>query len=240
GYLYTTRNQRNEIITRRKWASSPDPSNQSMTSSVAEIKTDLHQLLQSAVIDIKFSPKNPYLVQQQSVDSHEWTQVIDNDPYKENDTTIEVDNNTPLKQLIDNYQKYAHNNPYALNENNEEGVKELDKHTRSKREREKKDQMEMASNIMINRKDATGETETKKMSYSEAKTVGIDTKKKIPDIIDLIQEQITQTVGSGNEVILSITDYKKVNEMIKILKETFEFNNIPTHLLQLPELERPN
>ncbi|CAG8789492.1 2886_t:CDS:1, partial [Gigaspora margarita] len=72
------------------------------------------------------------------------------------------------------------------------------------------------------------------------RTVKIDTKEKILDNINLIQEQITQTAGPKNEIILPITDYKKVNKMIKILKEIFEFNNILTHLLQLPELERPN
>ncbi|CAG8840741.1 28763_t:CDS:1, partial [Gigaspora margarita] len=72
------------------------------------------------------------------------------------------------------------------------------------------------------------------------RTVGTDTKEKIPDNINLIQEQITQIARSENKIIFPITDYKKVNETIKILKETFEFNNIPIHLLQLPELERPN
>ncbi|CAG8735679.1 35566_t:CDS:2, partial [Gigaspora margarita] len=165
-----------------------------------------------------------------------------------------------------------------------------------------------ASNITINGEDTTGETKTKKMSYSEAvghhqrkrtnrviectvdngwaeevkrdchrgadnhttatmdaarelrkiydfyrlpkswlniklqnqRTVGTDTKEKILDNIDLIQEQIIQTAESRNEFILPITDYKKVNKTIKILKETFEFNNIPTHLLQLSKLEKPN
>ncbi|CAG8841030.1 11429_t:CDS:2, partial [Gigaspora margarita] len=155
------------------------------------------------------------------------------DPYKKNDTIIEVDNSILLKQLIDNYQKYAYNNPYTVL-----GQQEISHNETQNLEQLNED----------NEEDTTGETETNKMSYSEAvgchqskrtnkviehrKPVGIDTKEKIPDNINLIQEQITQTVGSGNEVILPITDYKKVNEMIKILKETFEFNNIPTHLLQ--------
>ncbi|KAF0521618.1 hypothetical protein F8M41_015754 [Gigaspora margarita] len=54
------------------------PSNQLMTSSVAEIKTNLYRLPQPAAIDIKFLSENPYLAQQQSLDSHEQTQVIDN------------------------------------------------------------------------------------------------------------------------------------------------------------------
>ncbi|KAF0502369.1 hypothetical protein F8M41_019819 [Gigaspora margarita] len=55
------------------------PSNQSMTSLVAEIKTDLYRLLQPVAIDIKFLPENLYLAQQQSANSHEQTQVIDDD-----------------------------------------------------------------------------------------------------------------------------------------------------------------
>ncbi|KAF0496176.1 hypothetical protein F8M41_021042 [Gigaspora margarita] len=38
-------------------------SNQLIILSVTKIKTDLHRLLQPAVIDIKFSPRNPYLAQ---------------------------------------------------------------------------------------------------------------------------------------------------------------------------------
>ncbi|KAF0419045.1 hypothetical protein F8M41_007209 [Gigaspora margarita] len=53
------------------------PSNQSIILLVAEIKTDLHSLPQPTVINIKFLSENSYLVQQHSVDSHEWTQVID-------------------------------------------------------------------------------------------------------------------------------------------------------------------
>ncbi|KAF0521619.1 hypothetical protein F8M41_015755 [Gigaspora margarita] len=68
---------------------------------------------------------------------------------------MEVDKNTLLKQPIDDYQKYAHNNPYAvlahqetsqndvlnlkqLNENNDADISEIDEHTGSKIEREKK------------------------------------------------------------------------------------------------------
>ncbi|CAG8847924.1 29393_t:CDS:2, partial [Gigaspora margarita] len=42
------------------------------------------------------------------------TQSKTNNLYKKNNITMEIDNNIPLKQPIDNYQKYAHNNPYAV------------------------------------------------------------------------------------------------------------------------------
>ncbi|KAF0499398.1 hypothetical protein F8M41_020456 [Gigaspora margarita] len=98
---------------------------------------------------------------------------------------MEVDNNTPIKQPIDDHQKYAYNNPYAvlaqqetsqneaqnleqLNEDNNEGVNEQNEYTKSKMEREKEDRMETASNITIDGEDATEKTEAKKISYSEA------------------------------------------------------------------------
>ncbi|CAG8792149.1 44792_t:CDS:2, partial [Gigaspora margarita] len=63
------------------------PSNQSMILSVAKIKTDLYRLPQLAVIDIKFSLGNSYLVQQQFANSYECTQVADDNNYKSSITS---------------------------------------------------------------------------------------------------------------------------------------------------------
>ncbi|CAG8729154.1 25370_t:CDS:2, partial [Gigaspora margarita] len=139
-------------------------SNQLIILSVAKIKTDLYSLPQPAAIYIKFLSENPYLAQQQFVDSHKWTQVIDD---------------------ILAQQKTSKNNALnleQLNEDNSKGVSELDKHTRSKIERKKEDRMETTSNIIIDREDATKETEAKKISYS--KTIGRHQRKRTNRIIE--------------------------------------------------------
>ncbi|RIB23068.1 hypothetical protein C2G38_2172332 [Gigaspora rosea] len=69
---------------------------------------------------------------------------------------------------------------------------------------------------------------------------GSNGKERIPDDLNLIKEKISQLEGTENNVTIPITEYNKVTETIKILKESFDFTNIPTHILQLPELEKPD
>ncbi|CAG8690247.1 10946_t:CDS:2 [Gigaspora margarita] len=225
---------------------------------------NLYRLLQLAAIDIKFSSKNPYLVQQQFADFHEQTQVIDD---------VLAQQGTSQNEAL---------NLGQLNKDNNEGISEPNEHTREKVKQEKEDQIEIVSNITINREDATEEIETKKISYSEAdynrmieaiddlevlvtlikhkvipekyiavnyieKPILLWDFKQIEEVIVEIARELAQYkttepkyAESGNEIIFPITDYKKVNETIKILKETLEFNNILIHLLQLPELKKPN
>ncbi|CAG8804651.1 33819_t:CDS:2 [Gigaspora margarita] len=129
-------------------------SNQSMISLVAKIKTDLYKLLQPVAIDIKFSPENLYLVQQQSANFHEWTQVID-----DMKTQLETNSNTNrgtldnIASLIlthsnsEHKQKTLQNevlNSGQLNKDNDESVRELDEHTKKEAKLEKEIRIEIA------------------------------------------------------------------------------------------------
>ncbi|CAG8758185.1 177_t:CDS:2, partial [Gigaspora rosea] len=69
--------------------------------------------------------------------------------------------------------------------------------------------------------------------------LGVNGKEQIPDDISLIQEKIFQIEGNESSLTIPITEYNKIDETIKVLKKTYDFHNLSTHLLQLPELEKP-
>ncbi|CAG8848768.1 598_t:CDS:2, partial [Gigaspora margarita] len=143
--------------------------NQLIISSVAKIKTDLYSLPQLAAIDIKFSPENSYLAQQQFVDFHEQTQVI-NDSKREPEqdqnmlenpgsVTIveaqsETNSNTNRATLANNYlfdidlQQFRAQaetsqnealNLKHLNEDNGDSISKPVEYTKSKIEKKKED-----------------------------------------------------------------------------------------------------
>ncbi|CAG8834652.1 1556_t:CDS:2, partial [Gigaspora margarita] len=175
------------------------PSNQSITSLVAKIKTNLLRLPQLAVIDIKFSSRNPYLAQQQSANFHEQTQVIDdieaqpetNSPNKKSNTTMEQE--TLQNETL---------NLEQLNKNNDKGVRELDEHTKEEAKQEKENRIEIALNITINREDTTEEIEAKKMSYSKA--VGRYQKKQTKKAIEHIDYDRIIKVMNDLEILVTL------------------------------------